>query len=126
VFSATGGFDERYRQSEDVEWSWRVQLASYTLGFAPDAVVHYRYRTSIREVARQSFARGVCSVRLFRAFRSRGMRRQPLARALRRWAWVVVYAPTVCSRRRRGAWVRRACESAGRIAGSIEFRIWCP
>jgi len=126
VFRATGGFDERYLQNEDVEWSWRAQLASYTLGFAPDAVVHYRYRTGARGIAREGFGRGLCTVRLYRDFRARGMRRPPTGRSARRWLWLVVRAPYVLSSDRRGLWVRRAGESAGRLVGSVRFRVWCP
>jgi glycosyltransferase involved in cell wall biosynthesis len=31
VYARTGGFDEDYPQAHDVEWSWRAQLAGYTM-----------------------------------------------------------------------------------------------
>jgi glycosyltransferase involved in cell wall biosynthesis len=123
VFAATGGFDEEYPQSHDVEWSWRAQLASFTLGFAPGAVVHYRYRASPRGVARQAFVSGLDSARLYRDYRARGLKRPRLTRTLRTWAWIVVRVPYLWSPARRGIWIRRAGESAGRLAGSVRFRV---
>jgi glycosyltransferase involved in cell wall biosynthesis len=121
VFAETGGFDEEYPQSHDVEWSWRAQLASFTLGFAPGAVVHYRYRASARGVYRQAYLSGLDSARLYRDYRSRGLHHPPLLRALRTWAWIVVRLPYLLTPERRGLWIRRAGESAGRLAGSIRF-----
>jgi glycosyltransferase involved in cell wall biosynthesis len=123
VFLQTGGFDEEYPQAHDVEWSWRAQLASFTLGFAPGAVVHYRYRSSPRGVSRQAFLTGVDSVRLYRDFRARGLQRARTTEALRAWAWLVARLPYLLSPVRRGTWVRRAGEAAGRFSGSVRFRV---
>ena len=64
VYATYRWFDEAYPQAHDVEWSWRAQLAGFTLGFAPDAIVHYRYRSTIRGVARQAYLSGLDSARL--------------------------------------------------------------
>jgi glycosyltransferase involved in cell wall biosynthesis len=124
VFAATGGFDEDYPQSHDVEWSWRAQLASYTLGFAPGAVVHYRYRASSRGVFRQAYVSGLDAARLYRDYRSRGLSRPGFTRALRTWGFLVARLPYLRSPERRGVWIRRAGESAGRFVGSVRFRIF--
>jgi glycosyltransferase involved in cell wall biosynthesis len=123
VFEKTGGFDEDYPQSHDVEWSWRAQLASFTLGFSPGAVVHYRYRTSPRGIWRQAYLTGLDAARLYRDYRGKGLARPPLRRALRTWGWIVVRAPYLASPARRGTWTRRAGEAAGRIAGAWRFRV---
>jgi glycosyltransferase involved in cell wall biosynthesis len=123
VYACTGGFDEAYPQAHDVEWSWRAQLAGFTLGFAPDAVVNYRYRATVRGVARQAYLSGIDSARLYRDFRSRGMKRPRLARSLRVWAWLVARLPYLVSPAQRGVWVRRAGEAWGRARGSARFRV---
>jgi GT2 family glycosyltransferase len=125
VFRATGGFNEEYRAAEDLEWSWRTQLSSYTLGFAPDAVVHYRYRTSTKGIARQAFLSGTVSARLYRDYRGSGLGRRSMRRAARTWMWLVVRLPDVFVADRRGTWVRRASETAGRLWGSIRYRVLC-
>jgi glycosyltransferase involved in cell wall biosynthesis len=123
VYKRTGGFDEEYPQAHDVEWSWRAQLASYTLGWAPDAVVHYRYRATARGAFRQASASGLDAARLYRDYRSRGMPRPRLSRALRVWAWLVVRVPYLMAHERRGVWLRRAGEAWGRLRGSVRFRV---
>jgi glycosyltransferase involved in cell wall biosynthesis len=123
VYKRSGGFDERYPQAHDVEWSWRAQLAGFTLGFAEDAVVHYRYRDTVRGVARQAYFSGLDSARLYHDYRAHGMRRRPLSRSLRVWAWLVVRLPYLATRERRGLWMRRAGEAWGRLRGSARFRV---
>jgi GT2 family glycosyltransferase len=123
VFAATGGFSEEYPQAHDVEWSWRAQLAARTLGFAPDAVVHYRYRTEARGVARQAYLSGLDAARLYRDYRSRGLARPPVSAALRTWAWLAARAPMLLRPDRRGIWLRRGGEAAGRLVGSLRFRV---
>ena len=127
VFATTGGFDESYPQSHDVEWSWRAQLASAHLGFAPAAVVHYRYRTSTSGIWRQAYLeRHRLGSPLPRLSRPRGLTRTPIRNRLRTWLWLVARAPYLASPARRGLWTRRAGEAAGRIAGSVQLRVWCP
>jgi glycosyltransferase involved in cell wall biosynthesis len=123
VFANVGGFREDYRASEDIEWSWRAQLRSYTLGFAPGAVVHYRYRTGTKPIARQAFAAGLSTVLLYRDYREHGLRHAGLPEVLRRWLWLIVRSPYILTPLRRGLWVRRAAEAAGRITGSVRYRI---
>ncbi len=56
VFLAAGGFDPALRAVEDVDLCWRIQLAGHELAYRPDAVVHVRYRTSLRQQYRQAAA----------------------------------------------------------------------
>ncbi len=123
VFARTGGFNEGYPQSHDVDWSWRAQLDSFTLGFAPGAVVHYRYRTSVRGVGRQAYLSGIDAARLYRDFRDRGLRRRSVRRTLHTWAWLLARSPYLLSPDRRPIWVRRGGEALGRVSGSIRFRV---
>jgi len=123
VFESSGGYSESYRVCEDVEWSWRVQLDDFTLGFAPGAVIHYRYRTTAREIARQAYASGRESVHLYRDYRELGFRRRPVSLTLRTWVWLVIRLPYLGARHRRPIWVRRGSEALGRLAGSIRFRV---
>lgn len=123
VFANVGGFRDDYRASEDLDWSWRAQLMSYTLGFAPGAVVHYRYREEALQIARQGFAAGVSTAMLYRDYREHGLRHAALPEVLRRWLWLILRSPYILIPLRRGLWVRRAAEAAGRVTGSVRFRV---
>jgi glycosyltransferase involved in cell wall biosynthesis len=126
---------------EDVELSWRAQLAGYRLGFAPDAVVYYRYRSSLRQTARQAYAIGVGCEKILGdfAFLRDGThngdensasdqaidgRGNTSRRALRRAAWLVTRLPYLAgSRRHRGLWISVAAEYLGRLSGAARYRV---
>jgi GT2 family glycosyltransferase len=123
VFRSIGGLDGRYRQAHDVELSWRTQLAGYRLGHAPDAIVHYRYRTTLKSLARQAYWSGYDAGQLYAAYRSAGARRPPTSTSLRRSLAIVVRLPTLLFPRLRPAWVRLAANEAGRVVASLRFRV---
>ncbi|MFB8146051.1 glycosyltransferase [Microbacterium sp. NPDC056003] len=58
VFDEVGGFDESLRAGEDLDFSWRVQLAGHQLVGVPSAIIHYRKRGGLRAAARQGRAKG--------------------------------------------------------------------
>ncbi|OZD14201.1 hypothetical protein CH253_23875 [Rhodococcus sp. 06-156-3C] len=63
VVDIVGYFDEDFvGGGDDVDYSWRIQQAGMSLGHAPDAVVAYRLRSTLRETFRQgtSYGRTVC------------------------------------------------------------------
>jgi glycosyltransferase involved in cell wall biosynthesis len=132
---------------EDVELSWRAQLAGYRLGFAPDAVVHYRYRSGLRQTARQAYAIGVNCEKFLRDFaflrdgnhygddnvagdddptmdQATDSGGSALHRALVRGAWLATRLPyLVGSRRHRGLWISVAAEYFGRLSGAARYRV---
>jgi glycosyltransferase involved in cell wall biosynthesis len=125
VFHALGGFDESYAGgAEDTQLFWRAQLAGSTPLFVPDAVVHYRERGRLRDIARQFYGYGVQDPHLFRDFRDQGMPRSRWSQVVRSWAHLVVLAPrywwTTSGRRQ---WVRSASRRAARIVGSVRWRV---
>jgi GT2 family glycosyltransferase len=58
VYEAVGGFDEDVVGFPDTDFCWRVQLAGVPLVFAPDALLHVRLRSSIRDMWRQGRSYG--------------------------------------------------------------------
>jgi hypothetical protein len=148
VLDELGGWSSEYEAGgEDTELSWRAQVAGYRLGFAPDAVVYYRYRSGIGQTARQAFAIGVNCERILRdfAFLVGGQRHGGdgelngdggatvgqttggsggLGRALGRAGWLAARLPyLVGSQRRRGLWVSVAAEYLGRLSGAVRYRV---
>lgn len=69
VFDAVGPWDESYiGGGEDAAFCWRAQIEGFRLDAAPDAVVHYRLRTTLRAQIKQSFGYGRAVGRLRRDF----------------------------------------------------------
>src|SRR5262245_3982573 len=142
VLRDVGGWSSEYEAGgEDTELSWRAQLAGYQLGFAPEAVVYYRYRSGVWETARQAYGIGVHCEQILRDFTGHrdgshyGDLRaavdqaddrdgSTLRRALARATWLVTRLPyLVGSRLHRGQWISVAAEYLGRLAGAVRYRL---
>ena len=125
VWTDLDGFDERYHYgSDDVAFFWRAQLAGYEVGFVPEAVVHYRLRRNVSDMARQYYTYGKTHTMLYRDFAAAGMPRLTLAELCREWGWLVCHAPDLYrSQAQRAVWLTRLAMRAGRIAGSIHHRV---
>jgi glycosyltransferase involved in cell wall biosynthesis len=124
VLDDIGGFNETYEEGcNDVEVSWRAQLAGYELCYVPDAVMAYRYRTDLSALGRQMYRRGLAEPKLYRDFRGRGVPKRQLTDTVRALAPVVTLLPECLLRRsRQGLWVKRVALLAGRVRGSIKYR----
>ncbi len=125
AFDAVGGFAEELATGEDIDLSWRLQLAGFRFAEAPSAVVAKRELTQFDQVFRHARTYGRCGPVLFRRYRSEGARRD-LTGALRAWAWVVVALPTLLRPARRATWARSAAVRLGRLEGSLAERVFFP
>ncbi|HWL35802.1 MAG TPA: glycosyltransferase [Frankiaceae bacterium] len=126
VIDALGGWDASYvAGSDDVDFAWRAQLCSYTVGFAPDAVIAYRYRADARGLYRQSFRYGRTEALLQRSFPAAP--RHGVRDLLRVWRGLLRKAPGL--RRNdddRVLLLREYAYHAGRLVGSAEQRTLLP
>jgi glycosyltransferase involved in cell wall biosynthesis len=126
VLRSLGGFNENYTSGgDDVEFCWRAQLASYTLAFAPDAVMRYRVRERVLSVARQGFGYGHADAQLMRDFRAHGMPPVTATAAAHSWYRLLRRLPELVSPDKYGSWWYGAAWRAGRLVGSIRYRVPC-
>ena len=124
VFAALGGFDENVPVGEDIEFSWRAQLAGHRLAHAPDAVVHERYRRRLRDVIAQHVRYGTAGPLLYRRFADAGMPGSRLTGAALAWASLAGRLPILpWSARARGRWAIDAGLRFGHLAGSVRHRV---
>lgn len=123
VYRTVGGLDIDYPQAHDVEFSWRAQVGGFNLGHAPDAIVHYRYRSTVKGVAKQAYLTGYDAVQLYRDYRSRGATRPGWRETLRRWAASLARIPMLVVPEQRIASVRLLSNNAGRLVASAKFRV---
>ena len=127
VFHAIGGFDSSYlRGGDDVEFSWRLQLDGHSLGFVPEAVVHYRTPRSAVVGARKEYRYCQDEPRLYSQFRPAGM---PPGRPLGAWGAVLARRGAHIARNPRDAWARgdlliTASRLGGLAVGSMRHRRW--
>lgn len=123
IWEEVGGFSEDYTYgSTDTEFCWRVQLAGHELHYAPDAVVAYRHRATLRSAARKSYLTGQAHVRLYRDFRDSGMPRSTWPRTVGRWGRIALGAPRAAiSESYRWTWIREVAQTWGRAVGSARL-----
>ncbi|MFD5514051.1 glycosyltransferase [Streptomyces sp. NPDC127051] len=127
LWKALGGFDPTYqRGGDDIEFSWRAQLAGFSIGFVPAAVIHYRYRRTAFSAARQSFGYGRARPRLYRDFRLSGLPRTGIRASLTSWAWLATHPHHLLRHDSRIRWCTRLGQQAGRLIGCLQYRVLDP
>jgi glycosyltransferase involved in cell wall biosynthesis len=124
VFQSVGGFDESYRFGQDVDFCWRAQLAGHRFGFAAEAVMQRRLRGDFKGIALQHVRWGAAAVHLYARYRSAGMPRGSIVRAVVDWVGLLVSLPVAATVPVvRGEWARRAGLRVGKAVGSIRYGV---
>lgn len=125
VLDTVGGWDESLvAGGDDVDFSWRVQLAGYRMVAAERALVQYRLRPDMSGMAKQVYRYSRTDAALLRRYRADGARAAGVSRLVRDIGWMVVALPKVRDIVWRGKIVARGSQLAGRIAGSVRHRVW--
>jgi GT2 family glycosyltransferase len=96
---------------EDVAFSWSVRNAGFTFGYASEAIMYYRYRTSLRAHMRQQYAYGRQSEVARRVLPDAEL--SPRVPAWRVIAGLVRHAPQLLHRRTAGMWFGKLARQAG-------------
>jgi cellulose synthase/poly-beta-1,6-N-acetylglucosamine synthase-like glycosyltransferase len=115
AFDKVGGFTEDMLPGEDIDLCWRLQLDGFRFDIARDAIVAKRARSKFGEVFAQAFAYGRSGVVL-----------HGLYGAYKSWVWLVMSIPLLGQPQRRIEWARTAGMRLGRLAGSINERVFFP
>ena len=129
VWQAVDGFDESFAEGgDDVDFGWRCQHLGFSLGYVPEAVVHYRFRASKEALLRQYVRDGTGSAHLYAIHRSAGMPRRQARDALRTWFWLARHAPWVLAgtAEKQGQVLRVLGKNWGRVRGSVRHGVVFP
>ena len=122
AFEDVGGFAEDLMTGEDVDLSWRAQLAGHRYVLTTDAVIARRDQRGFRAVLGRYIAYGRCGPVLYRRFRGDGLR-PDLPLALKTWAWLIVSTPRLVQPAFRDRWARVAGWRTGRLFASVRQRV---
>ncbi len=123
VLDAVGEFDPVMRHCEDIDFAWRAKRAGFEPYFVSKAVLHMRYRPSLRAIFRQSRGYGTSGPILFRQYRDLGMPRRSPRTMLRFWLAPLVRLLRVRDRADMAAWVALIGFRVGLLQGCIEARV---
>ncbi len=132
VLRDLGGWSSRYGYgsgcdgAEDVELCWRAQLADYRLGFAPEAVMHYRMKRRLWTMVQQRLSCGRADARLYRDFRNQGVPPAEAKEALQYWKDLWYTSSELRDPIARREWMTEAAYRWGRVWGSLRERVFYP
>jgi glycosyltransferase involved in cell wall biosynthesis len=122
-FLDAGGFDEDLLAGEDVDLSMRMFCAGVALAYVPAAVVHYRFRPTLRSTYDQAVAYGRVRPLIAERWRvRRGGEDVARFRGVRNYAWLVRHAPLLGSQAGRARWLWVAGQLVGTVEGSRRVR----
>ena len=121
-----GGFDPAMRLLEDTDYCWRLQLLGHALHFAPQAVVHVRYRSSTRAIARQYRSWGKANVLLYKKYRDKGMPRYDWKSGINAWFRFPRLLARIRSKNALKTWWRKVNWRIGRLQGCWEYGVFAP
>ena len=125
VVEAIGGWDEELvAGGDDVDFSWRAQLAGFSIIAITGGLVHYRLRHDLPGMAKQVYRYSRTDAQLLRKFAPDGAKGQGLLRTAKNAFWFVKSAGLLRTPGGRGAYVYRGAQFAGRIVGSVRYRAW--
>ena len=122
VWHSIGPLSQGFYPVEDLEYSHRCWVNDVEVVGLPDAVVHYRYRQSVRDLWRQGFKYGVGRVRIARLLRDEGRPTPPRFLGWKSWAKLVTTVPATVTKHGRARWVWIAANRSGQVVGSIRHR----
>ena len=122
VFQELGGFAE-VPFAEDVDFCWRASLAGKQLRSVPEAVVHYRYRPTLRAMFTQARRYGHAQPLLYRRYRHAGMPGRSVRDAAAAWRGLLVMLVYTRSKPELARFVFLLGVYVGRIGGSLRFRV---
>jgi glycosyltransferase involved in cell wall biosynthesis len=122
AFDRVGGFDETMPVGEDIDLSMRLWQAGIDLHFSAGALVHYRYRASLRAVFHQARVYGSVRPVLLERLRAAGHSTPAPMSGARNWLWLLRHLGSLRSRAGRARWLWVAGTRVGNAGASLRVR----
>jgi len=124
LFEGVGGFDESLLYAEDIDFCWRAQLyGGAELVFVPDALLHVRHRSSLRQIFSQARQWSFAEWGLYLAYRPMGARFAPLRDRTMRWWKLTRHIPRLRHRAGRAWWLTHFGNVIGRLQAGVVVRL---
>lgn len=123
AYEAVGGVQHDVGVADDIDLCWRLHLAGFPLVFVPDAVVHYRYRATLRTIYRQAVGYGEAGPLLYRKYRDVGMPRTSARSVARTWAGTLSLVLRATSKRHRCQAAEAVGLRVGKVRSSVRNRV---
>lgn len=121
-----GGFDSSYPAGhEEADFCWRLQLAGYTIGWCPSAVLDYYQRPDTFGAARQRFYYARSSILLWTRFAGeQSLSPVSFKGSLRNFAYHIVRVHRLLPRGSRREQAMSLGWTAGVVSGHLSYRLF--
>jgi glycosyltransferase involved in cell wall biosynthesis len=129
LFNQVGGFDSTFKTCEDHDFCWRLYLQGVHLHVIDNAILHYRYRDTLRGIFQQQFSYGRGFVQLYKKYGPAGLGLMPAVtdhtKALTTWWGLVKGGVKISFRPKsdRAKWTAFLGYHLGRLFGSLEYQV---
>lgn len=123
AYEAVGGVHHDVGVADDIDLCWRLHLAGFPLTFVSEAVVHYRYRSTLSTIYRQAVGYGEAGPLLYRKYRNMGMPRTSARSVARCWAGTLSLLVRATSARRRCQAAEAVGLRVGKVRSSVRNRV---
>jgi glycosyltransferase involved in cell wall biosynthesis len=123
LYEAIDGFDETLPYLHDTDFYWRLQLAGTELHFVSDAVIHIRYRDTLRSIYRQARNYGEYNVILYKKYRPLGMPELSWRTGVTAWFKLLRWLLRIRSKTGLAKWTWQFGWLTGRLQGSLRHRV---
>ena len=123
LHEAVGGFNESLLVLEDTDYCWRIQLKGIELHFVSNAVVHYRYRNTFRDMYRQSSNYGMGTIILYRKYQQFGIPKISRKKEMLSWVSLIKKLIKIRDKGDLASWIWRLGWRMGRLKGNIAREI---
>ncbi len=128
LYDAIGGFDESLLLLHDTDFCWRLQLAGTELRFVPDAVLHVRYRSTLRGIYHQARGYAEYNVILYKRYLPLGMpllsRKESLTHGADSLQSLLRLFLGVRTKADLARWIWQLGWWIGRLQGSVKERVY--
>jgi glycosyltransferase involved in cell wall biosynthesis len=124
LYLEMGGFDEKLPILHDTDFCWRMQRAGVQLHFVKNAMIHIRFRASLRSMYRQARGYGYYNVLLYKRYRQFGMPPLSPKRSVRGWGTLLLRLPRIRNKVQMARWVREFGWRMGRLESSVQNKIF--
>ncbi len=110
---------------DDIEFCLRLWQRGYAIGFAPDAIIHYRYRGEPGALWHQGRFYGKGKPLICRMLRDANLPTPSRVAGWKSWLLLIVWAPRTVTLEGRAAWCWVAGNRLGQIEGCWHYRtLW--
>jgi glycosyltransferase involved in cell wall biosynthesis len=124
VHELVGGFDEFLPRLVDTDYCFRIQRAGVKLHFVSEAVIHIRYRDTLRGMFHQARLWAKHNVLMYKRYRLPGEKPvHPWREHAKNWRRLMQSLPQLRSPAGRARWIWRFGWQVGWLQGSIRYRV---